>query len=247
MTDIDLRAQGTRESAQPRQPLVGSTLYPLSVAPRLLRGWRNQQAGGPACLTSSFRMLRLPEHRALPPGLRGGRAVCVQAIAADRRAADRLDAHLRFLARPLFGGWAPAPEVQTVPVCGRSASTVAVGDGLTLTRLEGWAIEVFLRAAAQQPAFVLAELRNDGGRTANVLRVYGVPGAPCSGRALHGALDALLSAFGTWAEPSRFVRAQPAEGCERHGLCDGLMARLGRDRGARVPGLLVTTTLRAGC
>jgi hypothetical protein len=250
------------ELVEPRlEPLlVGSMLFPIGFAPRLLRGWRNFTRTAPEGLSTTFRILRLACDSDLPEHLHGRSVVCVQGLSVDPEAARRLEEQLRFLARPLHGGWVAAARARSTPLLATDGH--ARGDGLRIGKLDDWAIETFLRLADERSPLLCAELRHEGGRSGYRLVASGVAGAPATGQVLERHLDRLLTALTPWAVQPRVVRfpsgapgasgtpgtpslwaavrafgASSSAGAD--GLPSGLLARLGRDRSVPVPAMLV--------
>src|ERR1700759_2062929 len=89
---VDVRSRARTEPRRGQPLLVGSTLFPARLAPRLLRGWRDHTRTAPATIATSFRLLRLPEHRLVQPRLAGEPVVCVDGVSVDLDAVDQLDA-----------------------------------------------------------------------------------------------------------------------------------------------------------
>jgi hypothetical protein len=230
---VDVDRHQVSEPPRLEPLLVGSMLFDARFAPRLLRGWRNFTRTAPEGLDTSFRMLRLACGSELPEHLRGRSVVCVQGLSVDPEAARRLEQHLRFLARPLHGGWIAAARARSVSLVNTDRD--AQGDGLALGKLDDWAIESFLRLTDERSPLLCAELRHEGGLSGYRLVASGVPGAPATGRVLERHLDRLLTALTPWAVAPRVVRFVSAA----DGLPSGLLARLGRDRSVPVPAMLV--------
>jgi hypothetical protein len=256
--DVDRRQVSEPPRLEPL--LVGSILFDPRFAPRLLRVWRNFTRTAFEGLDTSFRILRLGCDSDLPEHLRGRSVVCVQGLSVDPGAARRLEQQLRFLARPLHGGWVAAARARSTPLL--DTDKEARGDGLRIGKLDDWAIESFLRLADERSPLLCAELRHGGGESGYRLVASGVAGAPATGPVLERHLDRLLTALSPWAAQPRVVRfpsgGTGASGAPTtpswraavrafggwssagaDGLPSGFLARLGRDRSVPVPAMLL--------
>jgi hypothetical protein len=217
-----------------------------------LRVWRNFTRTAFEGLDTSFRILRLGCDSDLPEHLRGGSVVCVQGLSVDPDAARRLEQQLRFLARPLHGGWVAAARARSTPLLDTDKD--AWGDGLRIGKLDDWAIESFLRVAGPGSPLLSAELRQLGGALAAppigagarghlegrfLLFGVGVPGMPAPAPELEAHLDRYLEAMRPWATGTRFTSF--AERTDSLATCvpDAALRRLRRIRAASDPNALL--------
>ncbi len=224
----------------------GALFFPAAAAGAVLRAWRNWTADASDEITTTFRLLCLPPLPEVPEPLRGVPTVCVDGVALDPSEATRLEAHLRYVAKPILGGFGPMPSAGVLRLHGDPEEPVpAIGDGMLLEKLDDWAIEMFLRVAGPGSPLLAAELRHLGGALAApppgagarghlegrfLLFGVGIPGAPVPAAQLEAHLDRYLTAMKPWATGTRFLSFAERTSSLANCVPDGALARLTRIR-----------------
>lgn len=237
----------------------GALFFAPDRAFALLRAWRDFCREAPDSITTTFRQLCLPPVPEVPEPLRGVPTICVDGVALEPDAAVRLEQRLRHAATPILGGFGRMPSAGVVRLHGDPEEPAPfVGDAILLRKLDDWAVEAFLRAAAGGP-LLAAELRHLGGALAVppagagarghlegefLLFGVGIPGAPAPAGELERFLDGYLHALAPWATGTRFTsfaeRTRSLRGC----VSDAAFERLARIRENADPeGLLVAAHL----
>jgi len=87
------------------QVTVGSLRFEAEDVFAVLRGWRDWCSSAPNTVSSTFRILRPPLRPDAPEPLRAGHTASVDFVSLSARDAATLDAHLRYAARPVSGGF----------------------------------------------------------------------------------------------------------------------------------------------
>jgi hypothetical protein len=239
---------------------AGALFFPMESAGAVLRAWRNWTVGAPEEITTTFRILCLPPLPEVPEPLRGVPTVCVNGVALRPAEAERLEGQLRYVARPIMGGFGPMPSSAVARLHGDPEDPAAfVGDGMLLESLDDWAIEAFLRVAGPGSPLVTAELRQLGGALAApprgagarghlegkfLLFGVGLPGLPAAAAELEAFLDRYLGAMEAWATGTRFLSFAERTSSLRTCVPDSALTRLQRIRATADPdGLLVASHL----
>ena len=236
----------------PYADVVGGALhFPAAAARALLHMWRDWTRTAPRTITTTFRVLRMPDLPDVPEPLRGVATVCVDAVALEPASAGELERALRTIADPLLGSYAPMPSAAAVTVHGDLQDPQpTVGDGRLLEDLDDAAIEALLRVTGPGTPLRFVELRQLGGALAArpddagarghlegrfVLHAVGVRSAPVAAAELDRHLDAVLAALRPWATGTRFSsfahRWHSLETC----LPDDALARVARTRATHDP------------
>ena len=237
----------------------GALFFPLEKATRVLRAWTAWTARASDEITTTFRILRLPPVPEVPEPLRGIATVCVDGVALDPAQAARLEAELRWVATPIMGGFGPMPSAAVARLHGDPEDPVpAIGDGMLLNKVDDWAIDVFVKAAAvADTPLVAAEIRHLGGALAAppsgagarghlegrfLLFGVGIPGAPAPAAELHAFLDRYLAAMGPWATGTRFLSFAERTSSLTTCVPDSALARLKRIRATYDPDRLLVAS-----
>lgn len=233
----------------------GAMFFAADDARAVLRAWRDWTRRAPDTITTTFRVLNLPDLPEVPEPLRRRTTVCVDGVALAPGAADGLVECLGRSAAPLLGGFGPMPSADVVRLHGDPEDPVpAIGDGILLETLDDRAIDAFLRVTGPGSPLLAAELRQLGGALAAspsgagarghlegafLLFGVGVPGAPAPAAALDAHLDRYLGALTPWATGTRFTsfaeRRTSLETC----VPSSALARLRRIRDVADPGRLL--------
>jgi len=155
--------------------VTGIAFWPATHAERLLEKWLAWTVTSPEAVTTSLRVMNLPNVPVIPPELRAGAVLCVDGAvlaeteedvpAAQRHAADLLEP-LRSMAAPLLDTWSPAtPQAVTETHMDPSEPVAVHGDHMLLSGLDDSGAEAFLRVTGERSGspLVSAELRQLGG------------------------------------------------------------------------------------
>jgi hypothetical protein len=238
----------------------GAMFFAAQDARALLRAWRDWTTTAPDSITTTFRILCLPPVPDVPEPLRGVPTVCVDGVALEPAAANRLERQLRAHSTPIVGGFGPMPSSAVTRLHGDPEAPVpAIGDAILLDSLDDSAIESFLEIAGQGSPLLAAELRHLGGALATppcgagarghlegrfLAFGVGVPGMPAPAPALDAFLDRYLAALAPWATGTRFLSF--AERTSSLSTCvpDAALERLARIKATVDPdGLIVASHL----
>jgi len=178
--------------------ITGAAYWPAAHAERILPLWLDWARTAPREVTTSLRVMRLPDLPVIPPPLRAGPVVCVDGtvlgLTADdlpttRKYADELLGPLRAVAEPLVDSWRPAglPDVAETHMDPVEPFPL-YGDHLLLDDLGEEGAAAFLRVAGEDSGSPLinAELRQLGGALAE----------PAPGGGVLGHLDGALGYLG---------------------------------------------------
>ncbi|UGS34319.1 FAD-binding oxidoreductase [Capillimicrobium parvum] len=161
-------------------PLVaGLMLWPAERAPEVLHAWHELTQTAPDELTTSMRLLNVPDDPALPEALRGGSFIAIDgAFAGDEAAATAVLAPLRAL-EPMMDGWVPvAPGALSYVHMDPEDAMPTYGGTQMLGELPSEAIDEFLALAGPGSGspLLMAELRHVGGALARPHAGHGATG-----------------------------------------------------------------------
>jgi hypothetical protein len=143
----------------------------------LLPRWLGWTRDAPRDVTTTFRIMNLPDHPAVPPALRDGTIVCVDGavrgggggLARARQLTDDLLGPLRSVAAPLLDTWHPTTPTAVAETHMDPAEPFPVyGDHMLLDDIGGEGAGVLLGVAGAGSGSPLtnAELRQLGGAVA---------------------------------------------------------------------------------
>jgi FAD/FMN-containing dehydrogenase len=161
-------------------PLVaGLMLFPATRAHEVIRAWHEMTLTAPDELTTSMRLLNVPDDPALPEALRGGEFVAIDgAFAGDEPAADAVLAPLRALG-PMMDGWGPAEPGALSYVHMDPEDPMPIYGGTQMFgRLPVEAIDEFVAQVGPGSGspLLMAELRHVGGALARPHANHGATG-----------------------------------------------------------------------
>ena len=214
---------------------AGAAFWSWADAEPVVRAWHRWTLTAPDEVSTSLRIMNLPDLPEIPPMLKGGPVVCVAGVAlgdtptdaASARAhADELLAPLRAIAEPVLDTWqeggpALVPEVHMDP----DEPAAVVGDHMLLGELDPEAITELLRMTGEGSGspLVASELRQLGGRMA----------VPAGSGGVLTSLDARFAYMGAGVPE---LRGTPEEIIEH---CDKVRAALAPwDTGRTAPGFV---------
>ncbi|MEU5716226.1 FAD-dependent oxidoreductase [Streptomyces sp. NPDC020403] len=206
--------------------VAGAAFWPWEHAEAVVGTWYDWTLHAPEEVSTSLRVMNLPDLPEIPPILKGGPVVCVAGVAlAPAPARDLLDP-LRKIGTPVLDTWQDCgpelvPDVHMDP----DEPGTFIGDHLLLAEPGREGIAAFLRMTGEGSGspLIAAELRQLGGRMAVA--------APAGG-ALN-RLDARLAYMGAGVPE---LRGTPQEITEH---CDRVRAALGPwDTGRTAPGFV---------
>jgi FAD/FMN-containing dehydrogenase len=205
-------------------PLVaGAMMWPLERAREIVAAWRDMTLDCPDELTTSLRMLSVPDDPNLPEPLRGGAFVVVDgAFTGDQAAADAVLAPLRAL-EPILDGWMPCgPEALSFVHMDPEEPMPIQGATFVLDELPDEALDEWLKLLGPGSAspFMMAELRQLGGELARpgahkgarspVLGRYlaflgGVPVSPELSEAMRARAERVQGAMRRWTARASYL------------------------------------------
>ncbi|WP_062311581.1 FAD-binding oxidoreductase [Demequina rhizosphaerae] len=211
---------------------AGSLWWPRERAGEVLKTWARLLPSLPREITSTARVLRFPDLEELPPAIRGGSFVLVQAaVVGSDELADRLLAPLRAL-DPVMDDVAPAGlEVLGALAMDPPDPSAGAAEGVVLSSLDDAAVDAWLGAldGPQCAGVVAADLRHLGGALAlgegddaalrgidgEVAAVAIAPATPIASLEQAAAMvDLALAALGPWVgdhQYANFVERPVAE------------------------------------
>jgi len=238
----------------------GALFFDLAQAPALLRTWRDWTRTAPDEITTTFRVLTLPDLPDVPEPLRMTPRVCVDGVALVDGCAEELEHALRSIDTPILGGFARMPSAAVVRLHGDPEEPVpAIGDGRLLGTLDDEAVAAFISVSGPGSPLLAAELRQLGGALAappagagargsfegEFLQFgVGIPGGPAPAEELNACLDRYLAALDPWATGTRFTSFNERDRSLRGCVPDASLARLSRVRATADPdGMLVAPHL----
>jgi len=198
-------------------------LWPIDRAREVVAAWRDLTLDSPDELTTSLRLLAVPDDPAVPEPLRGGAFVVVDgAFSGDEAAAAAVLAPLRVLG-PMVDGWQPAgPEALPFVHMGPEAPMPLQGGALMLDALPDAALRRWLELVGPGSAspYVSAELRHLGGELARpgahkgarspmraryLAFVAGVPATPELAEALRARTERVTAAMARWTARTSYL------------------------------------------
>ncbi|MFG3409868.1 FAD-dependent oxidoreductase [Streptomyces sp. NPDC048142] len=206
--------------------VAGAAFWSWEHAGAVAGAWYDWTLHAPDEVSTSLRVMNLPDLPEIPPMLKGGPVVCVAGVAlAAAGARDLLDP-LRKIGEPVLDTWQDCgpeqvPDVHLDP----DEPGTFIGDHLLLAEPGREGIAAFLRTTGEDPGspLIAAELRQLGGRMAVA--------APAGGVLNH--LDARLAYMGAGVPE---LRGTPQEITEH---CDKVRAALAPwDTGRTAPGFV---------
>jgi hypothetical protein len=186
--------------------VAGAMFFPLARAEEVLKTWRDVTATAPDALTTSLRLLSVPDDPSIPEPMRGGQFVIIDGAFADQAdQADQVLAPLRAL-EPFMDGWGPCEPVALSYIhMDPEEPTPLVSDTFMLAELPDQAIAEFLALTGpgSQSPLMMAELRHLGG----ALR------RPRAGQGARGPIEAeYLGFLGSAAMTPEQIAASQARG-----------------------------------
>ncbi|MBB4665186.1 FAD-binding oxidoreductase [Conexibacter arvalis] len=203
---------------------AGTLFWPGELAREVLNAYRAWAETVPETVTSTVRLLRLPDLPFVPEPLRDRPVVDVcLSFAGDPADGDALVAPLRAVAPPLIDTLATIPAPQLVRLHGDPEQPVpGLGHHAVLRELTAAGIDALVETAghASGSPLLSVELRQLGGALARrpegagalgaidgayVLYGVGTPVTPEVGRAVDERLDAVAAALAPWSTGGAFL------------------------------------------
>jgi len=168
--------------------VAGAMFFPFDRAADVVTTWRDITRTAPDALTTSMRLLAVPDDPSIPEPMRGGRFVVIDgAFSGPVAEAERVLAPLRAL-EPFMDGWVPCePAALSYVHMDPEEPMPGVSNSFMLAELPDEAIETFLALAGpgSNSPLMMAELRHIGGALAR----------PRPGQGARGPIDAEYLAF----------------------------------------------------
>jgi FAD/FMN-containing dehydrogenase len=229
-----------------RDVYAGSLFWPGDAAREILHAYREWAASVPDTVTSSIRLLRLPDLPAVPAPLRATPVIdlCL-AFTGDEAEGEALVRPLREAVAPLIDTLATVPAPQLAKIHGDPEQPVPGSGHHTLLReLTSAGIDALVEVAGHASGSPLlgVELRQLGGALARrapgagslgpidagfLLYAVGVPVNPQVGEAVRERLDAVVAAMAPWATGGAFLNFADRPGEETaRGFTPAAYARL---------------------
>ncbi len=185
---------------------AGAMFFPLAQAPQILPVWRDLTRSASDALTTSLRLLSVPDDPSIPGAMRGGQFVVIDgAFAGPAAEAEAVLAPLRAL-EPFMDGWAPCePAALSFVHMDPEDPMPLVSDTFMLAELPDQAIDELLALVGpgSDSPFMMAELRQLGGAL----------GRPRPGQGARGPLEGQYLGFLGAAAMS----PEQVEGCRARG------------------------------
>jgi FAD/FMN-containing dehydrogenase len=186
--------------------VAGAMFFPLARAAEVVTTWRDLTATAPDALTTSMRLLSVPDDPSIPEPMRGGQFVVIDgAFAGPVAEADATLAPLRAL-EPFIDGWAPCePAALSYVHMDPEEPMPAVSDAFMLAELPDQAIAELLALVGpgSDSPLMAVELRHLGGALAR----------PHAGQGARGPIDGQYLGFlATAAMSAELVQAARARG-----------------------------------
>jgi FAD/FMN-containing dehydrogenase len=173
---------------------AGAMFFPLARAAEIVRVWRDITLDAPDALTTSLRLLAVPDDPSIPEPMRGGQFVVIDgAFAGPAAEAEAALAPLRAL-EPFIDGWGPAePAALSYVHMDGEDPMPTVSTALMLDELPDQAIDELLALVGpgSDSPFMMAELRQLGGALARPRTGQGARG-PIEGQYLGFMGSALM-------------------------------------------------------
>ena len=186
--------------------IAGAMFFPLQRAAEVVRVWRDVTAGAPDALTTSLRLLSVPDDPMIPEPMRGGQFVIVDgAYAGPAAEAEATLAPLRAL-EPFMDGWGPCePAALSYVHMDPEEPAPVTSAAFMLAELPDQAIDELLALVGPGSGspFMVAELRQLGGALGRSREGQGARG-PIEGQ--------YLGFLGSAAPSAEFVEACAARG-----------------------------------
>ncbi|MBF6049170.1 FAD-binding protein [Streptomyces sp. NRRL B-1677] len=206
--------------------VAGASFWSWAHAEAVVGAWYDWTLHAPDEVSTSLRVMNLPDLPEIPPMLKGGPVVCVAGVALAAACASDLLGPLRKTGEPVLDTWQDCgpeliPDVHMDP----DEPGTFIGDHLLLAEPGREGIAAFLRMTGEGSGspLIAAELRQLGGRMAVA--------DPAGGVLNH--LDARLAYMGAGVPE---VRGTPQEITEH---CDEVRAALSPwDTGRTAPGFV---------
>jgi hypothetical protein len=206
--------------------VAGAAFWSWTHAEAVIDAWYDWTLGAPEEVSTSLRVMNLPDLPEIPPMLKGGPVVCVAGVALEAAHAHDLLSPLRKIGEPVLDTWQDGgpelvPEVHMDP----DEPGAFIGDHLLLAEPGREGIAEFVRMTGEGSGspLIAAELRQLGGRLAVADPTGGVL----------NRLDARLAYMGAGVPE---LRGTPEEIIEH---CDKVRAALGPwDTGRTAPGFV---------
>lgn len=156
------------------QVVTGATFWPAEHAPRLLSIWQRWTLDAPRDVTTSVRILNLPDLPEVPLALRGRPVLCIDGVVlcpaeedlpTARDHAEELLGPLRAAAVPMLDTWQVADPAAVLDIHLDPASPVPIaGDHMLLDEIGDEGVAEFLRTTGESGSpLILAGLRQLGG------------------------------------------------------------------------------------
>ncbi|OKJ09419.1 oxidoreductase [Streptomyces sp. CB00316] len=206
--------------------VAGAAFWSWEHAEAVVGAWYDWTLDAPDEVSTSLRVMNLPDLPEIPPMLKGGPVVCVAGVALATAAARDLLDPLRKTGEPVLDTWQDCgpeqvPDIHMDP----DEPGTFIGDHLLLAEPGREGIAAFLRMTGEDSGspLIAAELRQLGGRMAVA--------APAGG--VLNRLDARLAYMGAGVPE---LRGTPEEIIEH---CDKVRAALAPwDTGRTAPGFV---------
>ena len=224
---------------------AGMTVWPASAAREVLTAWAAWGPGAPDEVTTSFRLIRLPDLPDVPEPLRDVPVVCVDgAVLAEPERAARLLAGFRDVATPLMDTWATIPPRRLIEIHMDPPAPVPADADCTLVReLDEAGVDAFLAAVDPDEVapLLFAELRQLGGALGRVpagagargcfegdfsMLAVGVPEGPAHADLLAARIDDVVEALAPWSTGTVYLNFADRGGTAERAYAPGVYARL---------------------
>jgi len=188
--------------------VAGAAFWSWTHAEAVVAAWYDWTLRAPQDVSTSLRVMNLPDLPQIPPMLKSGPVVCVAGVALAAAHAQDLLGPLRKIGEPVFDTWQDGgaelvPEVHMDP----DEPAAVIGDHLLLAEPGREGVAAFLRTTGEGSGspLVAAELRQLGGRLAVA--------DPTGGALNH--LDAALAYMGAGVPELRGTPQQITEHCDK--------------------------------
>ncbi|HEY8584069.1 MAG TPA: FAD-binding oxidoreductase [Capillimicrobium sp.] len=202
---------------------AGAMMFPAARAQEVMQAWRAWTTTAPDEVTTSFRILYVPDDPSIPEPMRGGAfAVIDGAFLGDEAQADELFAPLRAM-EPIMDGWAMVPPAALSYVHMDPEDPMpGLSDSSMLTALPAQAVDrvIELAGVGSGTPLMMIEVRHLGGALSRARAGQGARGAfdgdyatffggaPMGPGTAEGILDAareLVEALEPWQAPSSYL------------------------------------------
>lgn len=207
------------------QAFAGMTLFPWEKSLEFLRAWHEITDDCPDELTTSFRILQVPDIETIPEPLRGGKFTVVDgAFSGPAGEGEKLVEPLKAVGEPIAHTWGMVPA-SALPLMHMDPPEPVPGisDGKLVSRLDDSTMEKMVETVGpgSDSPMTVVELRQLGGALARApenagalatldgafaLFSVGSPMTPELGEAIAGFLPRVVSVFdGATTERSRYL------------------------------------------